>query len=163
MIIQLAQQLVEKLNDLQFTIATAESCTGGMVAQYITSVSGASSVFDCGVISYANRIKEQELNVSHQNLVEYGAVSEQVCKQMAGGILHKANADVGISVTGIAGPTGGTKEKPVGTVYIGVATKSKVFCKRLNLEGNREDIRKQTVQCLFEMTLQVLETDSVSI
>lgn len=153
---QLAQEIVDKLTDMKYTIATAESCTGGMVAQYITSVSGASSVFECGIIAYANRIKEQELSVSSDDLSKYGAVSEQVCKQMAQGIQRKANANIGVSVTGIAGPTGGTPEKPVGTVYIGVATISSVSCKLLSLKGNRDSIREQTVEQLFELILEVI-------
>jgi PncC family amidohydrolase len=156
MISQLAQQLVNELAKRKLTIATAESCTGGMVAQYITSVSGASAVFDCGVIAYANRIKEQELSVCAEDLRQYGAVSEQVCRQMAEGVRKKANADIGVSVTGIAGPTGGTPEKPVGTVYIGVATADKTICKRLALQGDRDQIREQTVIKLFELVMEML-------
>lgn len=144
-----AKQTVELLEKNNLKISTAESCTGGMVCQYITSISGSSSVIDLGIISYANHIKENELGVLHTTLVEYGAVSSQVCHEMANGIVKKANSDIGIAVTGIAGPTGGTPEKPVGTVHIAVASKTDIMHKKLSLKGDREQIREQTTLEVF--------------
>ena len=100
--------------------ATAESCTGGLVSKRITEVAGASQVFDCGICSYANQIKERVLGVSHETLEALGAVSRETAAQMAAGVRKLAQADIGVSTTGIAGPDGGTEEKPVGLVYVGV-------------------------------------------
>ena len=153
----LANSVVKKLSDKNLQIATAESCTEGMVAQYITSVSGSSNVFSCGIISYANSVKESELNVTHEALESFGAVSRQVAQEMANGVRKKANADIGVSTTGIAGPTGGTAQKPVGTVYICVATKDETHVQKLSLldecGNDRDKIRKKTVEKLFELVL----------
>ena len=118
---ELPHLLVNKLKANSKKVATAESCTGGLISKMITDQSGASEVFDCGVCSYANRIKEKILGVNPEDLETFGAVSPQVAAQMAEGIRKLANADLGISVTGIAGPAGGTEDKPVGTVFIGVS------------------------------------------
>ncbi len=116
--------LVEKLKENGVKIASAESCTGGLISKLITDCSGASSVFDCGVCSYSNEIKEKVLGVSHNTLTLYGAVSPETAEEMARGIKKLSKAPIGISTTGIAGPTGGTPLKPVGTVYIGVSTEN---------------------------------------
>lgn len=117
----LAATVVEalKLNGLRLT--TAESCTGGMVAEAITSVSGASDVFDAGFVTYANSAKSELIGVSKEILEQFGAVSEPVAAAMSEGALKAAHADVAISITGIAGPTGGTAEKPVGMVCFGLS------------------------------------------
>ena len=101
-------------------MATAESCTGGFVSKRLTEVPGSSAVFECGVCSYANRIKEQVLGVRHETLEQFGAVSVQTAQEMAKGVRKLSGADIGVSTTGIAGPDGGTDEKPVGLVYVGV-------------------------------------------
>ena len=129
----LPQLLVKVLSEKELKIATAESCTGGLISKMITDVSGASAVFDCGVCSYANNIKENVLGVSADDLRTKGAVSEEVAKQMAEGVRKLSGADIGISTTGIAGPTGGTDLKPVGTVYIGVSTISQNYALLANL------------------------------
>lgn len=123
------------------TIAVAESCTGGMIASMLTDVPGISSVFTEGVVTYANEAKER-LGVSHETLLKYGAVSEQTAKEMAQSVRLRAGADIGISTTGIAGPGGGTPEKPVGLVYIGFSAKDKTYAVRLNLIGERNRIRR---------------------
>lgn len=112
--------LVNTLTDKQLKVASAESCTGGLISKRITEVPGASQVFECGVCCYANRIKEQVLHVNHETLLQHGAVSSETAQQMARGIRKLAGADIGIASTGIAGPDGGTAEKPVGLVYIAV-------------------------------------------
>ncbi|MBQ9737315.1 MAG: CinA family protein [Clostridia bacterium] len=125
-------------------IATAESCTGGMIASKITNVPGASACFDCGVVTYSNGQKTKLLGVSPKTLETFGAVSEETALEMCYGVKKLANADVGISVTGIAGPAGGTPEKPVGTVWIGVCTQNIHKAFKFLFEGNREEVREQT-------------------
>lgn len=147
------KKLVERLNEKSMTIATAESCTGGMIGACITSVSGASNVYNEGYITYSNDAKEKNLGVSHTTLETHGAVSEQTAREMADGVRRKANADIGIAVTGIAGPTGGTDEKPVGLVYIGVATKEDVQAHRFIFSGDRDAVRKSTVENAIKLAL----------
>ncbi len=157
----LENALVQKALSLHKTVALAESCTGGMVAQRITSIPGASGCFAYGIVSYANRIKAEELGVSKSDLETFGAVSEQVAEQMAKNARQKGRADVGIGITGIAGPDGGTKEKPVGLVYIGVSTKEKTRVKRCNfsrgLANERGAIRNRA--CLQALYLALLALD----
>jgi PncC family amidohydrolase len=117
------ERLVSLLMEKGLTVTTAESCTGGMIASQIVNVSGASEIFHAGFVTYANSAKEAYAGVLSETLQTYGAVSSQVALEMARGVAKTAGADVGISVTGIAGPGGGTAEKPVGTVCFGVADK----------------------------------------
>lgn len=125
------EAVIEKLKEKHMKVATAESCTGGLIAKRITDVPGASEVFDCGIISYANEIKHRVLGVSEDDLNKYGAVSEPVAKQMAQGALRVSGADVAVSVTGIAGPNSDGTDKPVGLVYIALADKDNVWVKEL--------------------------------
>ena len=125
------KRLVEKLKTLHLKVATAESCTGGLISQKITALSGSSSVFDCGVCSYSNEIKTKVLGVDKHTLDTLGAVSAEVAMQMSYGVRKLSESDVAISTTGIAGPTGGTKEKPVGLCYIGIANKDKIVVKKV--------------------------------
>ena len=127
----LEEELGKYLIENKLTIATAESCTGGLIAKRITDISGASEVFECGIISYANRIKHEVLGVSEDDLIKYGAVSEPVAKQMAQGVLKVSGADIAVSVTGIAGPESDSTNKPVGLVYIGLADKNNVWVKKI--------------------------------
>ena len=140
------------LKEKNIKLATAESCTGGMLGEYLTSVSGISSYYEMGVVTYSNDMKEKLLGVSHDTLLKYGAVSEQTAKEMATGVLKSSGADIGVSITGIAGPTGGTEEKPVGLVYVGLAdSKGNVTFRELHLMGNRERIRRITVKNALNM------------
>ncbi|MCB1098506.1 MAG: competence/damage-inducible protein A [Verrucomicrobiae bacterium] len=120
--ISLSQAVVALLAERNQTLASAESCTGGLIASRITDVSGSSVVFHRGIVSYANEAKVELLGVRAEDLAEFGAVSEPVARQMAEGALWRANADHAVAVTGIAGPTGGSGEKPVGTVFLGLAS-----------------------------------------
>lgn len=150
----LQQVLVEELIKQNKTIATAESCTGGMLASKLTQISGVSAVFNMGVITYENWVKRDLIDVTDDSLSKYGAVSQEVATEMAVGLAKKSNADFSISITGIAGPSGGSKEKPVGTVYIAVCHKQKVWCKRYNFARNkneREYIRN--LACLNAMNM----------
>ena len=154
-----AANVVKLLSDKGKKAATAESCTGGLVSAAITSVSGSSEVFEMGVCSYANRIKQDVLGVTAQALENFGAVSEQVAKEMAQGVMERSGSDFGLSTTGIAGPTGGTEEKPVGTVWIGVCSKNSCHAERFlfGTEGcpeglaEREYIRRQAVCKALEL------------
>lgn len=137
------KELVAYLIENKLKIATAESCTGGLLASRLTDIPGVSEVFECGVVSYSNRIKSEILGVSEKSLEEYGAVSETVAKQMSKGVAKKTSANIGVGITGIAGPGGGTKEKPVGTVWLSLyfADTKENPAWRLSLSGNREEIR----------------------
>lgn len=125
------EAVIEKLKEKHMKVATAESCTGGLIAKRITDVPGASEVFDCGIISYANEIKHRVLGVSEDDLNKYGAVSEPVARQMAQGALKVSGADIAVSVTGIAGPDSDSTKKPVGLVYIGLADRDNVWIREL--------------------------------
>ena len=142
---ELEEQVVQKLIEKKWKITTAESCTGGLLAGRILNVSGASSVYEEGHITYSNAAKEKILGVSHNTLEKYGAVSTETAKEMAVGAAKTANADVALSTTGIAGPTGGTKDKPVGLIYIACSVLGKVYVKELRLKGTREENRAKTV------------------
>ena len=140
----LEEIVIELLKQKRMTLATAESCTGGMLASTLLNVAGASSVFDRGIISYSNSAKEEVLNVKRTTLEGFGAVSRETAVEMAQGALQISGADIGIGITGIAGPTGGTEEKPVGLVYVSVATKDDVDVTELRLSGARQKIRQIT-------------------
>lgn len=136
------EAVVEMLKEKGLKLATAESCTGGLIGKRITNISGASSVFDCGIISYSNEIKHKILGVSEDDLKAYGAVSEQVAKQMAQGVLKLSGADVAVSVTGIAGPNSDGTDKPVGLSYIALADKENVWVKKLMTSRNDRDYNR---------------------
>jgi nicotinamide-nucleotide amidase len=133
------------------TLATAESCTGGFISQRITDISGSSEYFKGGVISYSNESKENIILVGRKTLLQYGAVSSETAVEMALGVRKVLNADVGLSATGIAGPTGATEDKPVGLVYVAVAIGSKVYSKELFLGDNRHRNRIRAAQAALNM------------
>lgn len=149
-------KLFELLKKHNLTISTAESCTGGLIASAITDVSGASGFFGTGVVTYSNDAKMKLIGVKKETLDQYGAVSEQTASQMAEGVLKLGDSDVSVAVTGIAGPTGGTAEKPVGLVYIGVSGKYGTFAYKNNFKGNRDEVRRQTVSRAFELVYDYL-------
>ena len=134
------------LKNQQLTIATAESCTGGLLGASLTQEPGSSGFYLGGVISYSNSLKQGLLGVNEESLLKYGAVSEEVASEMAEGIRSKVGADLAISTTGIAGPGGGTDQKPVGLVYVGLATAKGVQVEKIQLYGERESVRQLTVQ-----------------
>jgi len=152
----LASDLVQKATQAGLTIATAESCTGGMVSAAITGISGSSKVFSYGFVTYANEAKIKMLAVPSDLLQQYGAVSETVAVAMAVGALKEGEADLAVSITGIAGPTGGTEAKPVGLVYIGVATKNKSIVRKFLFNGDRDEIRLNAVFEALKMLLDVV-------
>jgi nicotinamide-nucleotide amidase len=142
-----ANLLLEK----DITIATAESCTGGLIAETLTNFPGISKVFVGGAVTYANEAKEEILGVNKQTLEQYGAVSRETAIEMSEGVRKRFSTDIGISITGIAGPDGGTVEKPVGLVYIGLASESGTITKELRLSGDRMRIRTVTALHVFDM------------
>jgi len=148
-----AQLLLQK----NLKISTAESCTGGMLAQYFTSIPGSSGFFLGSVVSYANNIKEQVLGVSSDLLEKHGAVSREVGSAMAERIRVLTGSDLGIGVTGIAGPSGGTQQKPVGLVYIALATPDKTICNECHFNGDREMIRLRSVDKALYLTWKYLK------
>ncbi len=159
---KLVEQLATQLVDRNWSITTAESCTGGGIGRALTAMSGSSKWYEFGFITYSNSAKQQLLNVEQRLLDDYGAVSEQVVKAMAQGALEVANANVAVSVSGVAGPTGGTEAKPVGTVYIGVALKGgvaeplKLVAKHFYFSGSRQEVREQTIESALELVLREL-------
>lgn len=153
----LSKKVVEYLKEKNLKVAFCESCTGGYISKTITDVPGASDVFDCGMVTYSNEIKTRLAGVSPIALKNNGAVSEEVATQMAKGIRTLAKADIGISVTGVAGPGGGTEEKPVGLVYMGISTKNTTVTKKLNFRGNREKIRLSTVNAVMSTLIEYLK------
>ena len=149
------------LRDRGLTIALAESCTGGLIAHRLTQVPGSSEYVDRGVVCYSNRAKIELLGVSESLLNKYGAVSEQVATAMAQGIRTRSKADVGLSVTGIAGPGGGTEDKPVGLVYVGLATAKKSFTKEFRFHGERATIKLRSSQGALDVLRRWLRHDSL--
>jgi len=146
---QLSKTLVEELIAARKTVSTAESCTGGWIAKALTDVAGSSACFGYGIVSYSNGAKESMLGVQNKTLADNGAVSEAIVREMAEGALKLSGADISVAVSGVAGPDGGTDEKPVGTVWFawslrgpgGITTDTDLQ----RFEGNRESVRMQTV------------------
>jgi len=151
----LAAVVLDKCRTLDFTLAVAESCTGGMLGERITSIPGSSDVFLGGVIAYHNEVKRSLLGVRSEAIERSGAVSEEVVLQMASGVRERLGADVGVAVTGIAGPGGGTPEKPVGLVWIAVHA-SEAKARRFHVGGDRAEIRQRAAQAALEMVRRAL-------
>mgnify|MGYP002513565980 CR=1 FL=1 len=151
------EKLVQTLAEMGLTISTAESCTGGMVASTIVDIAGASDIFNEGFITYSNDAKMKYLKVSEETLDKYGAVSEEVVREMASGCRKTTGSDVSIVTSGVAGPGGGTVEKPVGLVFIACAYKDVVEARSFRFEGNRTQIRQQATKEAIEMVMDLLE------
>jgi nicotinamide-nucleotide amidase len=143
--------IVKNLSRLRKTIATAESCTGGLIGDRITNVPGASEVFKGGVITYSNRSKQEILGVASDLLKKYGAVSEKVAMKMSYSVMKKFNSDYGLSVTGIAGPDGGSIEKPVGTVFISLSNQETTKVEKFMFGKDREKNKIKTSQAALNM------------
>jgi nicotinamide-nucleotide amidase len=134
-----------------FTLAVAESCTGGLISERLTNVPGSSKYFVEGLVTYSNESKTRLLGVDKKLILEFGAVSQQVARDMARGVRHRAKTDFGLAVTGIAGPDGGSEEKPVGLVFIALADEAHTEHKRFVLPGDRELIRWRASQAALDM------------
>ncbi|MCH9740172.1 MAG: CinA family protein [Epsilonproteobacteria bacterium] len=149
-------EIIEKLKERNQTITFAESCTGGRIAAEFTAISGASSVLGGSCITYSNEIKSQWLGVSEKTLKVYGAVSEACVNEMLKGVLAFAQANYAIAVSGIAGPTGGTQEKPVGTVYIGVSNSDQNITKQYLFSGDRNAVQEQATATAIALLKKIL-------
>ena len=149
-ILERIKQIIQRFSERNVSIAVAESCTGGYISHMMTNVSGSSKFFERGVVSYSNRAKIDMLGVNPEDIEEYGAVSEPVANQMANNIRQRSDVDIGIGVTGIAGPTGGTTEKPVGLVYIGYSTEYKDVVKKYIFKTDRISFKKLVLQKILE-------------
>ena len=155
----LEEQVVKTLNEKGLVLATAESCTGGLIAKRITDVSGSSAVFNCGIVSYSNEVKEKVLGVSHKTLKTYGAVSEQTVREMVKGALKISGADIAVSVSGIAGPNSDNTEKPVGLIFLAVSNGKNITVKQLNntfTENIRENNRQSASDEALKMILDLV-------
>ena len=139
-------------------LAVAESCTAGLIGARLTSVPGSSSYFLGGIIAYSNDLKKILLNVPAELLDSEGAVSGPVAEAMARGVIAATGAHCGISVTGVAGPDGGTREKPVGTVWVGVSLPSETMSRQYNFTGNRDEVREQAVTTALELFLEIAQS-----
>lgn len=149
--------LADLMLENKLKLATAESCTGGMLSQYITSVSGSSNWFECGYITYSNESKIRSLGVDANVLREYGAVSNIIAEQMAMGALKNSAADLSVSITGIAGPGGGSEQKPVGSIFIATCKKlEKPSTSFFQFEGNRDAIRQQSTYTAIKLMIDIL-------
>ncbi len=157
MITEKIEKILKKLTEQGSTLATAESCTGGMLATKLTDIKNASQVFLGGVVTYSNQLKTNLLGVNIETLIEFGAISPQCAIEMCQGVLLNLASDYAISITGIAGPTGATKDKPVGLVYIGIATPEIVKAYEFHFYGNRNEIRSQSVAKAIELLLESFE------
>ena len=154
--IPVEERAVSLLSQHALTVTTAESCTGGMLCGMIVNVAGASDVLNEGFITYSNEAKMKHLGVSRQTLEDHGAVSCECAYEMAAGAAERTGADVSLSTTGIAGPGGGTDEKPVGLVYIGCSVPGKVTVKKLQLSGTRMQIRQQAAISALELLCECI-------
>ena len=145
------------LREKGLKLAVAESCTGGLIASRITDVAGSSDYFDAGVVAYSNEAKGTFLSVPAASIEAHGAVSREVAEKMAEGVRAASSADIGLSVTGIAGPTGGSTEKPVGTVFIGLATDNETLFRKFQFAGSRLDVKSQTSEEALQFVIDLLE------
>ena len=151
------KNLVKILTKKKLKIAFAESCTGGMLASEITSISGASKVFGVGLVTYSNQAKITVLKVNKSIIQKYGAVSPQCCEAMVKNLSKISKAQINVSITGIAGPNGGTKKKPVGLVYIGVKKNNKIFItKNIFKKKSRKAIQKSTIKKTFKIIKSII-------
>jgi len=157
-------EFLEKIKEIitnftinKITLAFAESCTGGYISNMFTNISGASKVFERGIICYSNESKVSLLNVDRASINRYGAVSETVAKQLANNIRDLSNVNIGIGITGIAGPTGGTPEKPVGLVYIGFSTIERTFVEKHHFDVDRITFKAKILEKVILLLQKVIE------
>lgn len=144
------ERVVKLLIEKNIKISSAESCTGGLFAALITDVAGASAIFEESIVTYSNEAKMRELGVKSETLEKFGAVSFETAYQMAEGICAHTKANVGVGITGIAGPDGGTPTKPVGTVFAGISINGETEVLELHINGEREEVRAKTCKTVFE-------------
>ncbi len=151
----ISEYIIERLSKANKRLTFAESCSGGLLSYYFTKTNGASQILDGSLVTYSNALKENWLAVEHSSLVEHGAVSDEVVKEMSSGALDVSGADYALSISGIAGDMGGTEEKPVGTVYIGVRSRNSNKEERLHFSGDRNYVQQQSVLYAVKMLLLI--------
>lgn len=151
----LEERTVNLLKEKNMVMACAESCTGGLIAKRITDVSGSSSVFSCGIVSYSNEIKEKVLGVKHETLENFGAVSEQTVREMVKGVLEISGADIAVSVSGIAGPNSDNTKKPVGTIWLAVSNGKKTYVRHL-CKNFIDDVRNSNRNYASDVALELI-------
>lgn len=150
------KEAVKRLIEKKLKISAAESCTGGLFTALITDAAGASEILEESIVTYSNEAKMRELGVKKETLDSVGAVSRETAKEMAEGIRAHTGADIGVGITGIAGPGGGTPQKPVGTVFAGICVNGVTEVLELHLDGDREKVREETCRRVFEAILNKL-------
>jgi nicotinamide-nucleotide amidase len=153
---ELAQRVGAALKESGLMLVTAESCTGGWVAMELTAIAGSSHWFERGYVTYSNAAKREELGVSEETLGRHGAVSEETAREMAAGALQRGRGQVALAITGVAGPAGGSRDKPVGTVCFAWAHGSKISSETRRYDGDRESVRRQSVLHALHGVLQLL-------
>ncbi|SMF37087.1 CinA family protein [Desulfovibrio gilichinskyi] len=150
-------QIANILVDKKWTMATAESCTGGLVSATLTDFSGSSAWFSGAIVAYSNEVKMSLLNVPEAIIKEHGAVSEQTVRAMAEGVCRAIGTDIGLSLSGVAGPTGGSPEKPVGTVWMGWHVNGTTYSKKFLFSGDRMSVKQQSLHKILEHLLEILK------
>ena len=155
---KLEKAIGDLLRKKGWTLAIAESCTGGLICDRITDIPGSSEYFMGGMVNYSNESKAKHLGVPPDDIRKYGAVSPQVAKKMAQGVRKTFKTTFGLSTTGVAGPTGGTKRSPIGRVFIGIANGKKTWAKKLDLKGNRREIKKQAAERSLQFLYKMLQS-----
>jgi nicotinamide-nucleotide amidase len=153
---KLEKLLGDHLRNKGWTLAVAESCTGGLICDRITNISGSSDYFQGGMVTYSNESKGKHLGIPLDYINRYGAVSPQVARKMAQGVRKAFNTTFGLSATGVAGPTGGTKRSPIGRVFIGVADGRRTWVRKLDLKGSRREIKKKAAERSLEFLYKIL-------
>jgi len=152
---ELTQKVAAALKERGLMLVTAESCTGGWVAMEVTAIAGSSDWFERGYVTYSNAAKREELGVAEETLERHGAVSEQTAREMAAGALKNSRGQVALAITGVAGPTGGSRDKPVGTVCFAWAHGSKISSQTRRFDGDRESVRRQSVLHALQGVLEL--------
>lgn len=153
---ELARQVGAALKARGLSLVTAESCTGGWVAMALTAIAGSSDWFERGYVTYSNAAKREDLGVGEETLRRHGAVSEETAREMAAGALRNGRGQVALAITGVAGPAGGTRDKPVGTVCFAWAQGSKISSRTRHFDGDRESVRRQSVVHALQGVLELL-------
>lgn len=152
------RKVSKKLHENNLSIVSAESCTGGWVAKQITDLAGSSAIFDRGFVTYSNQAKQDMLNVSEETLDNHGAVSEQVAIEMVNGAIKNSQADIALSITGVAGPSGGTRDKPVGMVCFGWLKRgADPYADTVYFDGDRESVRQQSVEYSLNGVIHLID------
>jgi PncC family amidohydrolase len=158
---KLEKTIGDHLRNKGWTLSIAESCTGGLICDRITNVSGSSDYFMGGMVNYSNESKAKHLGIPLDDIKKYGAVSPQVARKMAQGVRKAFGTNFGLSTTGVAGPTGGTKRSPIGRVFIGVADRRRTWVKKLDFKGSRREIKRKTAEISLEFFYEILTHENL--